>query len=40
MLHLQDPTATKEAMLPGGWFNTGDLGCLDDQGYLFITGEC
>lgn len=29
------PEATAQA-LRGGWMHTGDVGCLDDQGYLFI----
>ncbi|MEV7524478.1 FadD3 family acyl-CoA ligase [Streptomyces sp. NPDC091371] len=35
--YLDDPAATAEAVLPGGWLRTGDIGVLDGRGYLSIT---
>jgi long-chain acyl-CoA synthetase len=38
--YYNNPDATAEIFLPGGWLKTGDLGFFDDEGYLFIKGRC
>ena len=37
--YFQDAEATWEAWTKDGWFRTGDLGRIDDQGNLIIVGR-
>lgn len=37
--YLDDPAATAAAIDGGGWLRTGDLGAMDDRGYLRVAGR-
>ena len=38
--YFDDETATLNAFNEDGWFKTGDLGCVDERGYIRILGRC
>jgi fatty-acyl-CoA synthase len=37
--YWSNPEATAEAVDVGGWMHTGDMGVIDDEGYLNIVGR-
>lgn len=34
--YWQKPEETAQVMLPGGWFRSGDIGRMDERGYVYI----
>lgn len=37
--YYRNPAQTAQALLPGGWLHTGDIGYVDADGALFISGR-
>lgn len=37
--YFGDPTLTQKIIDPEGWLHTGDIGHIDDEGFLFVSGR-
>ena len=37
--YWKNPKATKEVITKDGWFKTGDLATIDEEGFLYIRGR-
>ncbi|GAB4325829.1 MAG: long-chain-fatty-acid--CoA ligase LcfB [Candidatus Sumerlaeia bacterium] len=37
--YLNHPEATARTITPDGWLHSGDLGRMDEEGYVYITGR-
>jgi acyl-CoA synthetase (AMP-forming)/AMP-acid ligase II len=37
--YFRNPEASQDAITAGGWLRTGDLGTMDNDGYVFVTGR-
>lgn len=38
--YYKNPQATKDSFTKDGWLRTGDLGMIDEDGFIFIKGRC
>jgi long-chain acyl-CoA synthetase len=37
--YYKDPENTRKTLEPDGWMHTGDLGYMDADGFVFVTGR-